>query len=111
MPTARRLVLSEPAERDLDHYWTTIASSNGETVAEEQVRSLLATAERIASFPDMGRRRFSLGADLWSFPTRSHIVFYRAEGDAVTIVRFIPARMDIEEEMLTFLNKHFGPSD
>ncbi len=108
---ARRLVLAAPAERDLTRYWQTIVANNTEAVAAEQVRSLLGTAERIASFPEIGRSRPLFGHELWSFPTQSHIVFYQIHDDRIVIIRFVPARMDIEEEMLSFLKEHFGLSD
>lgn len=107
---ARRLVLTASAERDLTNYWETIATDNTETAAAGRVRMLLSIAGRITAFPEIGKLRPLLGHALWSFPTKTHIVFYQGHGEQIVIIRFVPARMDIEEEMISFLKEHFGSS-
>jgi len=48
----------------------------------------------ISRHPAIGTPRPELAPGLRSMPTGSHLVFYRADGEAVTILRVLHLRMD-----------------
>lgn len=60
----------------------------------DEVEALIAL---IAAFPDIGREREELGENVRSFRVRRfrHLLFYRREANAVTLLRILHAARDI----------------
>ena len=54
---------------------------------------------RLREFPAMGRARPELATGLRSWSYRSHIVFYVADGDCLTIARVLHQRMDADRHV------------
>ncbi len=52
----------------------------------------------LAEFPQMGRLREELGANVRSVVVREHMVFYRLAPGNIVILRVLDTRMDIDAE-------------
>jgi len=50
----------------------------------------------LASFPQMGRSREDLGAELRSFPVKNYLVIYRPVKERIEIVRVVHTARDLK---------------
>ena len=86
--------LSRAAESDL----AAIADYTIRTFGVEQAilyrDSLIETLEFLAQFPKAARQRTELHNDVRAHPYRSHLIFYRPDGDDIFILRIRHARED-----------------
>ena len=55
---------------------------------------LLTTVDRLCDFPELGRALGFPRPDTRAFSKNLHVIVYHAEGDSVTIVRFMDQRSD-----------------
>ncbi len=58
-------------------------------------------AALLAAFPEMGRRRDDLKAGARAFPVRRfrYVIYYRIEGDALLLVRFLYGGRKLSQDM------------
>jgi toxin ParE1/3/4 len=80
-----RLVFAEPAERDLDSIIDYIARDNPDA-AEKVYRAIVATAERLADFPEMGRSGRLPGTREFPVSSLPYLIVYQMDADVVTIL-------------------------
>ncbi|MDJ0799609.1 MAG: type II toxin-antitoxin system RelE/ParE family toxin [Calothrix sp. MO_167.B12] len=52
--------------------------------------------ERLANFPNMGRRRDELSPSLRSFPVDDYLIFYRQIEDGIEILRVVSGYRDLD---------------
>ena len=91
MPPIR---LSPRAKADLVEIWSYIADDSVAN-ADTFVDDLNETIQLLANQPGSGRRREELAPEILSFPFRRYVIFYRANPDAIEIVRVLHGAMDI----------------
>ncbi len=86
--------LSRAAEADLLHIYRTGFELFGFEQAERYQDGLERTFAFLAEFPRAARLRPELNRDTRAHPYRSHIVFYRIDGDRIVIQRIRHSRED-----------------
>jgi len=87
--------LSPQAVRDLTDINDFLFAGNPAT-AETFLDQISQKFERLAQFPQMGRRRDELSTSLRSFPFQLYLIFYREIEGGVEIVRIINGYRDLE---------------
>jgi toxin ParE1/3/4 len=80
-----RLVFAEPAERDLNSIIDYIALDNP-VAAEKVYRAIVATAERLLNFPEIGRPGRIEGTREFPVSSLPYLVVYEVGSEAVTIL-------------------------
>lgn len=96
----RTAIWSPEAVEDRERIWNYYASAAGHDIAEKIILKLADVIALIEDRPFAGRARNEVRAELRSFATPPHIVFYRVVNDTPQIVRVLDGRQDIEEEFL-----------
>jgi toxin ParE1/3/4 len=86
--------LSPRAKADLVEIWSYIADDSVAN-ADAFVDDLNETIQLLANQPGSGRRREELAPGILSFPFRRYVIFYRANPDAIEIVRVLHGARDI----------------
>jgi toxin ParE1/3/4 len=74
-----RLRISPEAEHDLLEIWLYIAEDSPEN-ADRFLDRLVAVAERLVDFPDLGRERSELAEGIRSTPLERYVLFYLLAG-------------------------------
>lgn len=85
------------ASSDLDDIWESIARDSGDA-ADRVVAEIYNQINLLAKFPGAGHRRKDLAENrrLLFFPTGKYMIAYRAQREAVLIVRILHAARNIE---------------
>jgi toxin ParE1/3/4 len=91
--------LSDLAKDDLAEIWATIAAARDERTAERMTRKILEKCRSHAQFPESGRSREDIVPGLRSFPVRPYVVFFRAEGESILVLRILHGHRDVEGVM------------
>jgi toxin ParE1/3/4 len=91
-----RLVISPQAKTDLLNIWSFSFYDDGQA-ADRLVEEITAKFDTLLSFPEMGRSRKDLDADLRSFPFKRFIIFYRLIEDGIEIFRVLHGKQNIED--------------
>jgi len=94
----RRLFFTEPAERDLTDIIDYIALDS-RTAAEGVYRAIVAAAERLRTFPDMGRSGRMPGTREWPVSALPYVIVYEVGGEVVTIVAVFHAARDLPQAL------------
>jgi len=89
-----RLVFAEPAERDLDSIIDYIALDNP-GAAETVYRAIVATAERLTNFPEMGRSGRLPGTREFPVSSLPYLIVYEVGADVVTILAVFHSARDL----------------
>lgn len=91
-----RLVITAPAENDLDGIFDYIAAEDP-TAAMSVHRKITAMAQRLTDFPAMGRSGWLPGTRELVVPGLPYIIIYRIErtGDTVTILAVFHGARDL----------------
>ena len=92
MPQIR---ISPRAIADLSEIWTYIADDSVPN-ADAFIDKLYDTIRILAKQSGSGRRRDELAPRILSFPFGRYIIFYRANQDAIEIVRVLHGARDIQ---------------
>jgi toxin ParE1/3/4 len=92
MPSLR---VTPRATLDLIEIWSYIADDSVEN-ADMFVDQLNEAMQKLCRHPGMGRQREELAPRLQSFPYQRYVIFYRAESNAVEIVRVLHGARDVE---------------
>lgn len=91
---SRRLFRSGEAAQDLFDIWNHIAEDS--VVAADRVLGRIVEAEhRLLAFPEMGRRRPDVSADLRHWPVGAYLIFYRVTPDHLEVVRVVHGARDL----------------
>ncbi len=89
-----KLVLSPEAQRDLRDIYQFGLCTWGQNQSSDYLDALKEHFWHLTTQPFMGTERPELGADMRSFPVKSHIVFYRLQANQIEIVRILHGRQD-----------------
>jgi len=85
MPRARIL---KSAIADLDEIWLYIARDNVDA-AERLIARIEGTAEKLARFPGLGKRRDELQQGVRSFGVGKYIIFYRRIRGGIEVIHVV----------------------
>jgi len=92
-----KVLLSDKASGDLLRIYCYIAERNP-AAAEALVQRIDQKFDQLSELPFIGRERSSLAPGLRSVIVGNHLIFYTVGLEAITIVRVIDGRMDIDAE-------------
>jgi toxin ParE1/3/4 len=84
------------ASREIESIIDYVASQNGFDAAECFLNNINQKCLRLASFPNMGRKRDELEPFLRSFPIGSYLIFYRITEEGIEILRFVSGYQDLK---------------
>jgi toxin ParE1/3/4 len=93
-----KLVFAKPAERDLKSIIDYIAMDNP-VAAEKTYRSIVAVAERLRTYPQMGRPGRVPDTREFSVPSLPYLVVYEVGAEALTILAAFHTARDIARAM------------
>ena len=88
-----KLERSDAAVSDLDEIWTYVARDSLRA-ADQLADQLDEEIQRLLDFPRMGVAREDLAPNLRALRMDNLIVFYRIEGELLSIERILHVRMD-----------------
>lgn len=92
-----RILISTKAEADLFDIYSYLHERNP-TAAEAALQRINQKFEQLSVLPFIGRVRTSLAEGLRNVVVGTHVIFYLVGPDALTVVRVIDGRRDIDEE-------------
>lgn len=89
MPSGTNLIISPDAEVDIRDILRYTLETWGRPQRNAYFSNLKQAARRIQTFPEIGRERED---GVREYAIRQHVILYRHEGDAVTILRVMHPR-------------------
>ncbi len=92
---SKKYVLSEEADFDLDSIFDYTSTEFGFNQAIDYLSELEMLFDKLAKTPTIGKARNEIKIGLFSFPMRSHIIFYRVMGNHIRIVRVLYGGKDL----------------
>ncbi len=95
-----RLVVTADAERDASEIISFLAREAGPAVAAEYVRRFTSTLERLASLPETGAPRPSLGPNARIGIVSPYILIYDFVRDELILLRILHGRRNITQDLL-----------
>jgi toxin ParE1/3/4 len=95
-----RVSYTHTARDDLIAVGERIREVAGAETAEHYVERIIETAERLRERPKRQRIRANLGAGIRAARYRKYLMFYRVEGETVTIVRVLHGAREITQKLL-----------
>ncbi|MEJ1969224.1 MAG: type II toxin-antitoxin system RelE/ParE family toxin [Rhizomicrobium sp.] len=92
-----RLVLSIPAQSDLDEIFTYISRERSPPVADAVIARLYGAMDVLAHAPRIGRVRSEFPDKPRSFAVRPHVIFYEPleHGDGIGVWRVLHGARDL----------------
>ncbi|MBI1286224.1 MAG: type II toxin-antitoxin system RelE/ParE family toxin [Flavobacteriales bacterium] len=87
--------ISLPADEDLEEIFIYTEEEFGTDQAVEYLTELDTVFYQLVGNPELGRERNEIKKGLRSFPSGSHVVFYRILADHVRIVRVLHGSRDL----------------
>ena len=96
MSSARHLRRTARAEEDLIDIWVYIARNN-KAAADRVLDALDERTSLLARYPELGRSREDIAADVRSFRFGEYLILYRVKSEVVEIVRYVHGRRDLKE--------------
>jgi len=90
----KRYSLTREALRDLEEAISYVAADNP-TAAGNLLDRLELSCMRFGEMPHIGRRREELAPSLMSFAVGSYVIFYRADDEAIQIIRILHGSRDV----------------
>jgi len=91
--------LRAAAVRDLTEILSYSIETHGEAAAESYLADLDRALDRLREFPELGAVRPELSPPLRCLPCREHRIFYRYDGESVSVVRVLHKAMDAEQRL------------
>lgn len=88
-------VIRPAAEADLASIWRQGAATWGPEQAERYAEALFAVFDLLAEFPDLARARPEFSPPIRIYPSGSHVVIYRPEGQGIEIIRILHAHQNL----------------
>jgi toxin ParE1/3/4 len=83
------------ASRDIEAIADYLAAQSGLSRAERFLTGIDATLQRIAEFPQMGRKRDELYSGLRSLSYEQYLIFYRLLNDDIEVLRVVSGYQDL----------------
>lgn len=83
------------ASQDLSAIADYLADNSSLASAEDFLSKIDATFQRIAQFPQIGRKRDELYPGLRSLPCKQYLIFYRLLNDDIEIFRVVSGYQDL----------------
>ena len=99
-----RLVFAEPAERDLKSIIEYIAHDNL-TAAEKVFRAIVATAERLTEFPEMGHVGRLPDTREFRVVGLPYLIVYQVAADTVTVLAVFHGARDLARALVERRNE------
>ena len=90
-----RYFLTIPAKEDIKEIASYIAQFNPDS-ARRLTQAIKQQCKLLANFPNMGRNQDDFESGLQSFPVENYLIFYRAVGEGVEILRVLSGYQDVE---------------
>ncbi len=90
----KRLLFADPAARDLDGIIDYIALDNA-AAAERVYRGIVAAAERLQHFPELGRPGRLKGTRELSIAALPYLIVYEADAETVTVLAVFHTSRDL----------------
>ncbi len=94
-----KLRLTPAARKDIDSIWQFTAAHWNADQAETYVRALGRAMELLAASPAIGRSLDDIWPGCFKFPTASHVIYYRASADGISVIRILHKSMDAENHL------------
>jgi toxin ParE1/3/4 len=91
-----RLLWSDKADGDLLLIWEYSANEWSPAKADEHLREIYRSCDRLLLNPELGRARDELSPGLRAIFVHPHVAFYRLTAAAVQIVRVLHQGEDVE---------------
>jgi toxin ParE1/3/4 len=95
----RRLEFTPKARRDIQGIWDYSCERFGFEKAEAYLRELQRAAETVAEDPRRGLACDNIRSGYRKLSVGSHVLFFRASGSRIVIVRVLHQRMDFERHL------------
>ncbi|PCC98993.1 type II toxin-antitoxin system RelE/ParE family toxin [Halopseudomonas pelagia] len=92
-----KIVLTDPAQADLEDIFTYYAPLIGERKAHDLILSLLSQLDPLLAQPGLGRPSQSPGVRELVFLQPPYVAPYRVVGNAVQVLRFLHQRQERPE--------------
>jgi toxin ParE1/3/4 len=92
----RRILWSRDANADLLSIWQFGAEEWSPETADRHLREIEYICDRLCTEPKLGRKRDDLIAGMRSMLVHPHVVFYEISPTAISIVRVLHQRFDVE---------------
>ena len=90
----RRVTIRDVASSDLDAIYRYSVARWGRTQALRYLDEIDQLLQLLAEYPEIGRERTEISPPVRLHPSRSHLVIYRADSDALDLLRLVHARSD-----------------
>ncbi len=94
-----RLAFARAARRDLDAIIDYIARDNP-IAAERVFRAIVAAAQRLVEFPEMGRTGRLAGTRELGLPRLPYLIVYRVAADKVTVLAVFHTARDLSRALV-----------
>ena len=83
------------ASRDIEAIADYLAAQRGLNRAERLLNGIDSTLQRIAQFPQIGRKRDELYPGSRSLPYEQYLIFYRLINDEIEVLRIVSGYQDL----------------
>lgn len=100
MPSSGGFALRPAARADLSKIWTDGAATWGMNQADRYADGLFMLFELLATFPEMARERAEFNPPIRVYPSESHLVIYRMQGQGIEIFRILHTRQNLTAFLL-----------
>ncbi|AFY80650.1 type II toxin-antitoxin system RelE/ParE family toxin [Oscillatoria acuminata] len=87
-------ILSDAAFHDITEIATYLEQLSP-AVAVRLIDKIIEQCQRLADFPNMGRRWDQISPPLRSFPVEDYLIFYRGIADGIEVVRVVSGYRDL----------------
>ncbi|MEA2595856.1 MAG: toxin ParE1/3/4 [Thermomicrobiales bacterium] len=94
MTSSRRLDYTAEARKDLRAILRYTRKVWGERQRDIYARLLTSAIEELTRYLFIGEERDDIPAEMRAKPVKQHVIFYRVDDQAVTIIRLLHAKMD-----------------
>lgn len=92
--SSRRLDFTDDARSDLRSILRYGRRTWGERQGRSYTEQLNSAVQDLTRFPELGQIRDDLAPGLRSWVVQQHVVYYRADDQAVTVIRVLHGTMD-----------------
>lgn len=94
MSALRGLVLTNEARRNISDILLTTEQRWGRRQRISYRLALSGAMSDLVRYPNLGRSREEIAAEMRSLPVGQHVVFYRVDDQSVIVVRVLHQKMD-----------------
>ena len=90
-----KYILNKKTQNDIDEIFVFVKNQFEKNKAIEYLIELRSYLDSLAENPKIGKNRKEIKQGLFSFPYKSHIIFYRILSNHIRIVRILHGSKDI----------------